>query len=438
MKSIVVISGKGGVGKTLVSCLLAQELAKKYGSTGLCDLDVDSSNIAKVMDVKMDRVQLTDDRKVVPIERDNLKINSLSAILTDTSISQTGKYYRRVVRDIITNTAWGDIDFLVADMPPSISDIFRETIEILKSNNTLLGAVIVEQPSEVEDCKRAYEICKRLFIPAIGFVENMSGAEMHGKPVLCPCGCGREFAPWGSGDIKEYAREVGGDFIGRIPLSYELANTRPPQINDGMGAQTISRLAKKIAIAGMPRIPEDTIREAAGTFKFVGRVIKSLLELVVRANSEYDVAKLREMFGRKKNRGFVEFTITDCPQALSEYKTIYIGILGRELKMYKKKEMPDYLNVIASVRASSGPLACVIKGKIPVMDPFTHRRYYDEYTFTKAVNNGDIEIEGDNVFTEFILADNLFAHASEITGVDTDKFTQKALKGTKTQDVEIS
>jgi len=425
MKSIIVISGKGGVGKTLVSCLLAQELAKKHGPTGLCDLDVDSSNIAKVMNVKMDRVQLTDDRKVVPIERDNLKINSLSAALTDTTISQTGMYYRRVVRDIITNTAWGDIEFLVADMPPSISDIFRETVEILKASNTLLGAVIVEQPSEVEDCKRAYEICKRLFIPAIGFVENMSGAEMHGKPVLCPCGCGKEFAPWGSGNIKEYAKEVGGNFIGRIPLSYELANTRPPQINDGVGAQTISRLAKKIALAGMPQIPKDTIREAAGTFKFVGRVINALYELVVRANSEFNVAELREMFGRKRNRGFVEFTITDCPQSLSEYKTLYIGVSGEELKIYKKRKFPDWLNVIASIKVGSGPLACLIKGKIPVMDPFTHRRYNEDYTFTKAVNCGDVELSGDNIFTEFILADYLFAHSGEITGVEPNEFRKK-------------
>lgn len=424
-RDIILISGKGGVGKTLVSCLLAQELAKKYGPTGLADLDVDSSNISKIMDISMDMVKLTDDRKVIPMEVGNLRINSLGAMLSDSSISQTGAHYRRVVSDIIKNTAWGDIDFLIADMPPSISDIFRETVDIMKANNTLLGAVIVEQPSETEDGKRAYEICKRLYIPIIGFVENMSGSSMHGKPVLCSCGCGEEFSPWGSGKIKEYANQIHGDFLGKIPLSYELANSRPPQINDGVGVQTISRIAKKISLAGMPKIPQDTIREAAGSFKFVGRVIRSLLELVTRANSEFNVAELRNMFGRKENRGFAEFTITDCPETLSEYKTVYLGVLGGELKIYKQRDFPDSLNVIGGIKVGSGPLACVIKGKIPVMDPFTHRRYNEDYTFTKAVNGGDAEITGDNVFIEFILADNLFAHASEITGVDAEEFKRE-------------
>lgn len=427
MKSIITISGKGGVGKTLTSCLLSQELAKKHGSTGLADMDVDSSNVSKIMNVKMDMVQLTEDRKIIPIIIDNLKINSLSAMLSDSAIAQTGNYYRRVVKDILQNTAWGpDLDYLICDMPPSSSDIFRKTVDIMKANNTLLGAVIVEQPSETEDCKRIFEICKRLFIPIIGFIENMAGCEMHGKTVLCPCGCGEEFSPFGKDDIKEYSKEIHGDFVGKIPLSYELANSRPPQINDGViGAQTISRLAKKISLAGMPKIPEDKIRQEAGTFKFVGRVMRAFFELIKRANSELNVADLRAKYGRK-NPGYVEITVTDCPVTLSEFKVVYVGIGGSKLKMYKKKNFSESATVLGGIKVGSGPLACIIKGEVPVMDPFTHRRYNEEYTFTKAVNCGDIELFGDNAFTEFILLDQLLFHATEVTGMSEEELRRKA------------
>lgn len=405
-KDIIIISGKGGVGKTLIASLLAQELAKK-GNTGLSDLDVDSSNIAKIMNVKMDEVELTEERKIVPIEfNENLKINSLSAMLSDSTISQSGAQYRRIVHDILLSTEWGDLDYMVMDMPPSSGDIFREVVDITKKNNSLLGALVVEQPRETEDCQRIYEICKRLFIPIIGFVENMSGTSMHGKPVLCPCGCGEEFAPFGNGGIKTLAKEVGGEFLGRIPLSYELANLRPPKV-EGTGTQTLSKVAKKIEIAGLPKIPEDPIRKFAGSFKFVGNVVKVMLALGKQISLDFDLATIRSEYGRKKP-GIIAITITDCPEALNEFKITYLRIGSKKVEFYKEKNLPSDADIIGGIKIGSGPMACVLKNQIPVLNPFTHQRYNEDYSLTKAINNGDAEMFGEGCWPEFILMDNLF------------------------------
>ncbi|MHC1635777.1 MAG: P-loop NTPase [Candidatus Methanospirareceae archaeon] len=425
-KDIIIISGKGGVGKTVVACLLAQELARKHGKTALCDLDIDSSNVASVMNIKTETPPVTEIegiRKVKPIKFDgDLEINSISAMLSDTSISHTGSQYRRMVRDLLENTAWSDdIEYLVADMPPSVSDIFRETVEYMKSKGTFLGAVVVEQPNSVEDGRRAYEICKRLFIPIIGFVENMSGAEMDGQPVKCSCGCGKEFVPFGSGGIKEFAKEVGGDFIGRIPLSLEIAQSRPPKATEGVAARTISSLAKKIALAPIPKIPKDRIREASGTVIFVKNVMEAFFEVLWRVNKKLNIGELREKYGRKKDRGFLKVTITDCPEVLSKYYgTFYIGIEEGKWKVYRDP-IPPNIKVVASIKLKSGVLACILKEKIPVMDPFTHKVYNEPYSFTKAVNNGDIEMYGDRVFIDFLFMDYLFAHLSELSDLKEAK-----------------
>mgnify|MGYP000055860550 FL=1 len=407
MKGIIVISGKGGVGKTLVSCLLAQELSK-YGTTGLADLDVDSSNVASVMGIRMDEVRVTEDRKIVPaaLNGGSLLVNSLGATLSDTAISQSALFYRNVVRDIITGTEWGDIEYLVLDMPPGMSDIFRETVDQLKAMNALLGAVVVAQPSSLEDCRRAYEICKRLFIPIIGFVENMSGVMMHDKVVKCPCGCGEELAPFGKGTIKKFAEEVGGVFLGRMPLLGEELQ-KPPSVG-GVAAQTIKRAAERIKSSSIPKIPEDKIRQAAGTFKFVKRVLEALLALIRQAGREIDVATLRARYGRKEP-AITEIYITDCPETLGEFRQIYVQADDvKGIKFYKRSTLPPNSRVAGGVRIGSGPLACVLKGKIPVMDPFTLTKYYEPYDFVKAVNTGDAEIWGDRSWVEFLLLDSLF------------------------------
>lgn len=401
MRGILVISGKGGVGKTLVSCLLAQELVR-HGATGLADLDIDSSNVASVMGVEAEEVRVTVDRKIIPAEVDGLLINSLGATLSDTAISQTARFYRNVVRDIITGTEWGDIEYLVLDMPPGLSDVFREAVDQLKALDALLGAIVVAQPAAIEDCQRAYEICKRLFVPIIGFVENMSGVTMHGEVVRCPCGCGDELAPFGKDTIKRFAEEVGGVFLGRIPLLGERVG-KPPKI-EGAGAQTIKRIAEKISVSSVPRLPADKIREAAGTFTFVKRVIETLLSLIRRAGDEIDIAALRAKYGRRE-AAVVEIHITDCPETLGEWRKIYVQADdSKGIKLYKSPPAA----VAGGVRIGSGPLACAIKGKIPVMDPFTLTKYYEPYDFVKAVNTGDVEIWGDRSWVEFMLLDSVF------------------------------
>lgn len=224
VRAIMCINAKGGTGKTLLSINLALELSKKY-KVGLVDLDVDSSNIGSLLGLQGE-IDSNEERKLVPKNYNaNLKVIAMSLYLPKADMGicipevERAGYIREAIK-----AKWDSLDFMIFDMPGGMAIEF-DTLRKIFPN---CKAIIVTQPNTIEDCNRVIDICSYRKIPILGIVENMSGTMMHGKTVVCSCGCGKEFAPFGKNIVKEKFPNI--KFLGSIPLCQEIFEKNPPEI----------------------------------------------------------------------------------------------------------------------------------------------------------------------------------------------------------------
>jgi ATP-binding protein involved in chromosome partitioning len=199
--SIAVSSGKGGVGKTTVAVNLAISLAKSGAKVGLLDADILGPNVPMMMGVE--QMPPPRNRKMVPAENFGVKFISM-AFLTrpDQPLVWRGPMLHSAIRQLLTDVDWGELDYLVVDLPPGTGDAQLS----LAQNIPLSGAIIVTQPMAVAaaDALRGLKMFEKLDVPIIGVVENMSG----------------EF--FGSGAGERLAEEQGVEYLGTIPLDAEV------------------------------------------------------------------------------------------------------------------------------------------------------------------------------------------------------------------------
>lgn len=226
MQSVMCLSSKGGVGKTLVAINLAIELARRGYRVALVDLDIDSSNIGGLLDLNPDVDIDMSHRKMVPQDYNGMKVFAMSIFLPRANMGVTipDSQRRQFIIDAIKNTAWGELDFMIFDMPGGTAVEFMTLRSMIPDCKT----VIVTQPNTLEDCNRTVDLCDHFKVPIMGIVENMSGSLMHGMPVMCTCGCGQEFAPFGMNTVRD--EFPGIPFLGRIQLSMDIFTSKPPRI----------------------------------------------------------------------------------------------------------------------------------------------------------------------------------------------------------------
>jgi ATP-binding protein involved in chromosome partitioning len=195
--TIAVSSGKGGVGKTTVAVNLAISLAQTGAIVGLLDADILGPNVPMMMGVE--KMPPPKDRKMVPAENFGVKFIS-TAFLTspDQPLVWRGPMLHSAIRQLLTDVAWGDLDYLIIDLPPGTGDAQLSLAQAIP----LSGAVVVTQPMQValSDALRGLKMFEKLDVPIIGIVENMSG----------------EF--FGSGGGKALAEKYAVEFLGTIPL----------------------------------------------------------------------------------------------------------------------------------------------------------------------------------------------------------------------------
>lgn len=195
--TIAVSSGKGGVGKTTVSVNLAISLAKAGARVGLLDADILGPNVPMMMGVE--KMPPPRDRKMIPAENYGVKFIS-TAFLTkpDQPLVWRGPMLHSAIRQLLTDVAWGELDYLIIDLPPGTGDAQLSLAQAIP----LSGAVIVTQPMQVAaaDALRGLKMFEKLDVPIIGIIENMSG----------------EF--FGSGGGKALAEKYEVEFLGTIPL----------------------------------------------------------------------------------------------------------------------------------------------------------------------------------------------------------------------------
>jgi len=207
---IVVFSGKGGVGKTMVSVSLAFGLHKYGYRTGILDADITGPNVPKMTGIKGE-VQ-TMDGKIIPQESHGVKIISMANMLPpDQAVVWRGPLRSKMINEFLGNVSWGDMDYLIADLPPGTGD---ESLTITQNMKPDM-AIIVTTPQEVSliDSARAISMAKKMEIPYIALVENMSG-------LICPK-CGYKIDLFGTGGGRRQAKETNIDFLGEIPINIE-------------------------------------------------------------------------------------------------------------------------------------------------------------------------------------------------------------------------
>ena len=215
---LVILSGKGGVGKSTVAANLAIALAEKGKSVGLLDVDVHGPSIPRIMGLKGKRAKIKEPW-LIPVKwTDNLKVISLGFLLPDDNeaVIWRGPVKGNLIKQFIEEVAWGNLDYLVVDCPPGTGD---EPLSVLQILGNDARAVIVTTPQAVsiDDVRRSITFCEKVGNPVAGIIENMSG-------FVCPT-CGDTVDIFGSGNGQNLARETGIKYLGAIPLDREIAQS---------------------------------------------------------------------------------------------------------------------------------------------------------------------------------------------------------------------
>ncbi|HUH79436.1 MAG TPA: Mrp/NBP35 family ATP-binding protein [Methanoregula sp.] len=212
---IMVLSGKGGVGKSTVSVNLAYALSGHGYRVGLLDLDMHGPNIPKMLGIEDHKLAMMGN-KIEPVHvTGSLSVISMAFLIPDpnTPIIWRGPMKMAAIQQFLTDVNWGPLDYLVVDLPPGTGD---EALTIAQIAPNVRGAVIVTTPQDVAtlDARKSAKFVEKLGLPVIGVIENMSG-------LICPH-CGTEIDLFGKGGGKKVAEELGIPFLGAIPLDIDM------------------------------------------------------------------------------------------------------------------------------------------------------------------------------------------------------------------------
>ncbi len=299
-KVAIVSAIKGGTGKTLVSLNLAKRLSER-GITGLIDADIDSANFSEFTGSK-GLMAINEDKKTfIPYLWDGVEVFSMS-LLSETvrTVSMTGDRYSQILKDAVENTEWGNLDYLVVDLPSGAGDIFRETIYLL--GDDIVGGVIVVIPSCVMDAQRVIRLHKLNEIPIIGVVENMAWFE---------CGkCGEKYEVFGKTVAEEICSEHNINFLGRIPLSVEIMNgvKNGNPIFPERFSEPINKAVEYIVNARKTGLLTKVRSALSDAVK--DQIEKLIVTLVITINKTINIREMQIKYGYTEKRPF-EFIITD-------------------------------------------------------------------------------------------------------------------------------
>lgn len=215
---LLVLSGKGGVGKSTVAANAAVLLALKGYKVGVMDVDLHGPSLPKILGLQGQRLR-TSDGRILPAQiGDNLKVVSIGLLLEDEDdpVIWRGPMKMGAIKQFIEEVDWGHLDCLVVDCPPGTGD---EPLSVIQLIGGQQHAIIVSTPQDVAlaDVRKSVSFCKRLDLPILGVIENMSG-------FVCPH-CGNVADVFGSGGAERMATEMNVPFLGKIPLDPEIVKS---------------------------------------------------------------------------------------------------------------------------------------------------------------------------------------------------------------------
>ncbi len=205
---IAIASGKGGVGKSTVAAAVACGLQRSGCQVGLMDADVYGPSIPHLFGLS-GRPAISEDKKIVPADCHGLKVISMGLLVpADEPVVWRGPMLHGAITQFLRDTAWGNLDYLIIDMPPGTGDIALTLSQLLP----LTGAVVVCTPQDVAliDATKAIGMFRKVNIPVIGMVENMSGFQ---------CDCGKRHDIFGKGGARDKASELEIELLAEIPIT---------------------------------------------------------------------------------------------------------------------------------------------------------------------------------------------------------------------------
>jgi Mrp family chromosome partitioning ATPase len=207
---ILVLSGKGGVGKSTVAAGLAVALGARGKRVGLLDVDIHGPSVPRLLGLTDAQVTGTQE-SINPAVADGIRVMSVGFLLTgpDDAVIWRGPLKYSLIKQFLKDVEWGSLDYLIVDSPPGTGD---EPLAVAQLMDDADGSVIVTTPQllSVSDVRRSIAFSRKVNLPVLGLVENMSG-------FVCPH-CGERSDLFGAGGGKALAEEVGAPFLGAVPL----------------------------------------------------------------------------------------------------------------------------------------------------------------------------------------------------------------------------
>jgi len=215
---VAVLSGKGGVGKSTVAANLAVALAMADRQVALLDADIHGPSLPRILNLEGES-PVSDGESIQPVPHSkNLKVMSIGFLLEgrDDALIWRGPLKMNVLQQFLADVEWGELDYLVVDLPPGTGD---EPLSICQLIPHMDGGVVVTTPQELalSDVRKCINFCGNVGLPVIGVVENMSG-------FLCPH-CGEKVEIFGEGGGEQMAAQMSVPFLGRIPVDPDVARS---------------------------------------------------------------------------------------------------------------------------------------------------------------------------------------------------------------------
>lgn len=256
-RCIAIASGKGGVGKSTVTVNLAVALAKTGASVGLLDADVYGPSIPMMMGAQNDRPLVRENKKIVPIQRHGIHMMSLGFLMEEgQAVLWRGPMVAGTVKQLLADVDWGDLDYLLVDLPPGTGDAPMSLAQLAP----LTGVVIVTTPHQVAAsiASKSVLLFQRLNAPILGVIENMAGFE-------CPH-CGEISRIYAGPSGEDIAKKIGVSFLGSIPLDPVISDagdlgvpsvlSHPDRLQAERFREIAGKLAQQASIAAMRRSAE--------------------------------------------------------------------------------------------------------------------------------------------------------------------------------------
>ncbi len=302
-QKIMVLSGKGGVGKSTVAANLAITLAQDGYRVGLLDVDIHGPSIPKLLGIE-DQVPRMGGDTIQPIEMsENLKVMSMGFLLRDKDMAVIwrGPLKMGAIKQFLKDVEWGELDYLIIDSPPGTGD---EPLSVAQLIPNLDGAIVVTSPQDLSiiDVRKSITFCRQVKMPVLGVIENMSG-------LICPH-CGKEIEVFKKGGGQRMAMEMNVPFLGMIPMDpqvVEASDKGVPFVSEYSETETAKAFERVIRtlLAGMGK-PEN--KESSSASKPEAEVSQKEDGVTMKIAIPVAQGKLAMHFGHCEQFALVEVT----------------------------------------------------------------------------------------------------------------------------------